>query len=76
MKYQNLNNHLNTKHLNISAAGHEQAAVEAKGMLAHILRHSNVSTPQKPEDIKMAYELVAMPHPKLQLKFEPRSNRS
>jgi hypothetical protein len=56
-----------------NSKGLKQAKVEAKGMLAHILREYNISTAQKPEDIKMAYEIVSMPHPKLELQFLPRT---
>jgi hypothetical protein len=53
----------------VTAVGLKQAAVEAKAMLAHILSNYSVSTPQKPEDIKMSYEIVCMPYPKLKLEF-------
>jgi hypothetical protein len=56
----------------VTVIGLKQAAVEAKAMLAHILSNYSVSTPQKLEDIKMSYEIVCMPYPKLKLKFIPR----
>jgi hypothetical protein len=52
--------------------GLKQAAIQAKVILAHILREYSVKTPQKPEDIKMAYEIVCMPHPRLKLEFIKR----
>jgi hypothetical protein len=54
--------------------GLKQATIEAKIILAHILRQFWVTTSQRAEDIQLAYETVSMPHPKLQLKFTKRSH--
>jgi hypothetical protein len=56
----------------LATTGLKQAAIEAKVILAHILKEYSVKTPQKPEDIKMAYEIVCMPHPRIKLEFIKR----
>jgi hypothetical protein len=54
--------------------GLKQATIEAKVMLAHILKEFYVETSQKEEDIKISYQVLGFPHPKLQLKFTQRSS--
>jgi hypothetical protein len=60
----------------VVSTGIKQAAVEVKAMLAHILSKYSVSTPQTSEEIKMAYEIASMPHPKLKLEFKRRLEKA
>ncbi|OXA58707.1 Cytochrome P450 4C1 [Folsomia candida] len=53
--------------------GQKFALMEARVVLAHLLRHFEVSSPQRQTDIKFLYGVPVEPHPSIKLHLKRRS---